>query len=250
MAEDIVPELYKKIKLEIDNRLKSDKKASSIQKKVDKGKATYADVQAYALRVGKISSKVLQDDLDDDDLPGGDLYYNIAQRTVGKTLEDNLTRVNKIGAPVQVSLNTAAGLGIGAMSAKMNKDRLHELVSDIADCAELDRAHELMGEPVINMTQAFADDLVKENADMQYSIGLKPTITRTAEAGCCEWCAGLEGTYEYPLSDEQQDVYQRHENCRCVVEYHAPNSNTVQNVHTRQYRTDAATIEARKNYGL
>lgn len=249
MADDVVPELYRKIKLQIDNALKSDKKASAIQKKVDKGTATHADTEAYALRVGKISSNALQKNLKADDLPDGELYYNIAQRTVGQTLKDNLDRVNKVGKPIQTSLNASAGIGLSSMGAKMNDDRLHELVSDISDCGELDKAQELMGEPVINMTQTFADDLIKENADMQFAVGLKPTITRTAEAGCCEWCANLEGTYEYPLPDDTE-VYQRHENCRCVVEYHPANSRSVQNTHTRQWRTDAATLEARKTFGL
>lgn len=250
MADDVAPKLYNQIKTEIDNALKSDKKAVAIQKRVAKGAATHADTEAYALRVGKISSNALLKNLDNADLPNGEMYYNIAQRTVGQTLKDNLDRVNKVGKSVQVSLNSAAGIGLSAMIGKMNNDRLHELVSDIANCEELDHARELMGEPVINMTQGFADDLIKENADMQYSVGLKPTITRTAESGCCEWCENLAGTYEYPLSDEQEEIYHRHENCRCVVEYHPAKSNSAQNVHTKQWHTDTATLNARKAYGL
>ena len=44
------------------------------------------------------------------------------------------------------------------------------------------------------------DEMLHENADMQHKAGLRPKIIRTAEPGCCEWCASLAGEYDYGTS--------------------------------------------------
>lgn len=49
--------------------------------------------------------------------------------------------------------------------------------------------------------------------------------------GCCEWCTRQSGRYEYP-DKVPADVYKRHDNCKCTVEY-VTNSRK-QNVHTKQ----------------
>jgi hypothetical protein len=76
------------------------------------------------------------------------------------------------------------------------------------------------------------DDMVKANMDFHHKLGLKPRITRKAAAGCCEWCDALEGEYEYP-DDVPDDVFRRHQRCRCTVEYE-PSSGRKQNVWTKQ----------------
>ena len=40
------------------------------------------------------------------------------------------------------------------------------------------------------------------------------SLTRKAEPGACPWCRGLAGDYGYPAPNE---VYRRHENCRCAT---------------------------------
>ncbi|MCD8206395.1 MAG: hypothetical protein LUD72_00500 [Bacteroidales bacterium] len=247
-------ELYDEIYSEIERKLKSDKTIQRIQRKVDKGTATHLETEEYAKRLGEITSKALQDHLTEDALPDGNLSYGIAKATVGKTLRDNFTRVNVVGKDVQLSMNIGAGIGLMAKGAVLNADRIEGLVSNMDNCHLLEDARELMGEPVINTTQSFADDLVKENADFHYEVGLSPQVVRTADAGCCEWCENLEGTYDYPVEDE--DVYHRHEYCKCVVTYH-PSTAKFQDVWTKkEYRDSAsmadrqAQIEARRNYGL
>ena len=42
-------------------------------------------------------------------------------------------------------------------------------------------------------------------------------LVRTAEAKCCDWCAALEGEYDYGSAPD--DIYRRHEFCRCTVTY-------------------------------
>jgi hypothetical protein len=72
-------------------------------------------------------------------------------------------------------------------------------------------------EPIVNNSEAFYDDFIKENAKFRSKAGMKTTLTRIAEAKCCEWCAALAGTYEY--GNAPDDIYRRHEFCRCTVTY-------------------------------
>ena len=77
-------------------------------------------------------------------------------------------------------------------------------------------------------------DALKENAEFQYGAGLSPVIRRTANGGCCDWCAKLAGTYPYAdVRDIGNDVYRRHRSCRCCIVYD-PGEGKVQDVHTKQ----------------
>ena len=108
-----------------------------------------------------------------------------------------------------------------------------EKVSSYENYAE---AEWLTQEPVVNFTQSVVDDAIRENVAVQAEAGLSPTVTRIAEAGCCRWCADLEGEYAYPVD---RDVYRRHENCRCMVIYD-PGKGKLQNAHTKVLYAEAA----------
>lgn len=73
----------------------------------------------------------------------------------------------------------------------------------------------LLGQTVDNICQSFLDDWTRENARLSASAGLRATITREEVSKCCDWCHGLAGTYEY--GEEPDDVYRRHDNCKCAV---------------------------------
>ena len=59
------------------------------------------------------------------------------------------------------------------------------------------------------------DAFVEENVEIRSQAGLTETITREAIGGCCEWCSKLAGTYRY--GEEPKEIYQKHDNCTCVV---------------------------------
>ena len=64
------------------------------------------------------------------------------------------------------------------------------------------------------------DDSVHDNAGFQYVAGLDPTVTRTATAKCCKWCDQLSETYDYEkVRNKGNDVWKRHKNCHCIIDY-------------------------------
>ena len=98
-----------------------------------------------------------------------------------------------------------------------------------------------------NALRATADDMVKANAEFAASSGLTAKIVRSTSGKCCAWCSSIAGTYTY--GSEPKDVYRRHNNCDCTVEY--VTSKGSQNVHSKQWTraSEADKIRVRKTIG-
>lgn len=98
----------------------------------------------------------------------------------------------------------------------------------------------LLGDAITNFCMSAVDDSVKANADLHYNAGLLPKIVRTTDGKCCEWCNNLAGIYDYEkVRNTGNDVFRRHRNCGCVVEYRPDNSGKRQNVHTKKWYDDS-----------
>ena len=80
-----------------------------------------------------------------------------------------------------------------------------------------DLIQRFLGEPAKNLMHAMYDDYVEANVRFRSRSGMKTFIIRRQLRKCCDWCAGLAGIYE---SDKAPDgVYQRHDNCKCMVTF-------------------------------
>ena len=251
MAEiqDIVPELLKKLQDEFKERYDGSTLVKQLIGKIQGGSATYAEANEYAVEVGKLLADVFRENLSSEILPDGRMYYNIAQRILEPTLKNNYDLAADAAVQVQQSINTAAGIGIRAISPQMNEDRINGIINIVSGKENYDDIAYMLSEPVINFTQSAVDDTVRENVEFQGKSGLRPKVVRTVVGNCCEWCASLAGTYSYP--DVPHDVYRRHKYCRCTVTYN-PGSGKVQNVWSKKWRDPDETdkIQKRKQTGL
>ena len=245
MAKDVVPDLMKSIEKAFQIHTENDRTLSRVSKRIRDGTATQEDGHEYAVRIGKDSSRALRDVLTAENLPDGKLYYNIATRTVIPTLENNQTLINKAASEIQKSQDKKKKLTLNAVRPKFPVDRINGLIDKMTeDDIELEEALVWLGEPIINNSEAFFDDFIRENAEFRSKAGLKTTITRVAEANCCAWCAALEGSWEY--GSEPSEVYARHEFCRCSVTYRS--EKTSQNVWTKKtLESTPEEIEKRAN---
>lgn len=241
MAKDIVPELLEHLEKEFRAEYNLNGKIYDIKKAISDGTATYEDVNTYAVEVGKVLSKVFDDNIAADMLPDGRMYYNIAERILKPTLGKNYALVTDVAGQVQEALNKAAGIGIKNVKPAMNADRIYGLINKISTADDYNKVKWLTGEPIVNFTQSVVDDCVKTNAEFHAKSGLKPRIIRTNIGDCCEWCRALAGEYSYP--DVPDDIYRRHENCRCTVIY-TPKKGVYQDVWSKEIQSYA--VEARK----
>lgn len=233
---DIAPELWEKISSEFEAALKNDKEIAGLYEKIRSGRATYEEAQIFSQRVGKLSSIALTDNITAEVLPDGKMYYNIAERTVRPALERDYELISDISAEVQASLNEAAGIGMNPVIPEMNEDRVSGLIDKLTeDGKSFDDVRWLLDDPVENFCQSIVDDSVRENAEMHYASGLTPKIKRIMTGHkACEFCIERAGEHKYPLPDNR--IYQRHENCRCLVLYD-PGNGKYQDAHSKKYFT-------------
>ena len=161
------------------------------------------------------------------------MYFNIADRILGATLGNNHDLISKAAIQIQTSLNKAAGIGIKAAKVPLDKDRIKGLVDRISSEVDFDKAVWVLDKPVINYSQVIMDEAIRANAELHYKVGLSAKIVRTPSGGACEWCRDVSGTYSYP--DVPDDVYRRHDNCYCSVDYVTEDGRN-QNVHSKRWR--------------
>ena len=76
-------------------------------------------------------------------------------------------------------------------------------------------AIENAGSALENASSSTVTEYIQENVEYRASAGLKETIIREELSNCCKWCHDLAGEYEY--GTEPDDIYRRHDNCKCIV---------------------------------
>ena len=113
--DDIAPILLEEIQKKYQNGVRKNKILRDIQILIESGKITYEDAQKAAQEIGEILSGAYQDVFSVDVLPDGKMYYNIATRTVGTTMEQAYADVVGIAEDTQKALNQSAGLGLKAV---------------------------------------------------------------------------------------------------------------------------------------
>ena len=250
--EDIAPALIADITEEFRRLYDESEKIRALLKKVTEGTATYAQAQQYALEVSRLIGKAYEKHISSAVLPDGRMYYNIASRLIPSTLDENYRFVSNYAVEVQKKLNEIAGIGLRAKVARKDGDRIEGLVNLASSAERYDDVSGQLLTAVENFSQSVVDKTIEANADLHYKAGLSPKIIRKAERKCCKWCSTLAGEYDYPM-DMPDDVFRRHENCRCTVLYDpADGKNRLQDVHTKRLTTpgERDIIEERKRFGL
>lgn len=247
--EDVSPALLEQIQAYYNEHIKESGELYTLGIKIKTGQATYDDAYKYAEEVGKILSEAFANVLSPDVLPDGKLYFNIAKSLLEPTLGQNFELVTAYTRDVQQLLNSSAGLGIKAVTATPDQERLHNLFGRVCDNEEsFTTAQKVLEEPIINYTLHVVDQTQKANLDLHKKAGLQPVIKRTTSGKCCSWCSNLAGTYNYP-EDVPDDIYRRHRYCRCAVIYDPKDNRGVQDVndHSTWYK-DESTLKQRINY--
>lgn len=128
-------------------------------------------------------------------------------------------------------------------------DRTQGILNRASEAEKFSGVRWILGDGVItNYMQSFVDETMKRNAIFQSNAGVSPKIVRRSPGWCCEWCAKLEGTYMYP-DDVPDDVYRRHDNCNCIVEFY-PADGKKQDVWTKEWtKAEPDTLKERKRLG-
>ena len=244
MVEDIVPSLLKKIKSEFEGARLDSEVLKDLLSKLHHSKASYLDANQYAIEIGEKLSKILGDSLTNETLPDGKMYYNIAQRVLTDVLGRNYELVSDYAEQVQKNLNSEAKIGLAAQVPELNQDRIDGLVNRLASEESFDDIKWLIVDPIVIFSQSIVDDSIRKNAEFHHKVGLSPKIVRRVVGHPCKWCKSLEGSYNYP--EVPKDIYRRHGNCRCTVDYH-PGNGKKQNVHTKKWTDEKQKLVRKRS---
>jgi hypothetical protein len=227
MEKDIVPGLLELIEKEFDDKTyNSAALKKAIQALSDK-KATYQDVNEFAIEIGEILAQVLNTHITVETLPNGKIYFNIADRIMNSTMQKNYDLITGYAMDVQTELNNAAGLRLKGQKSKLNQSRIDGIVERLSTAEEFEEIKWILDEPIKNFSQSIVDDMVRTNAEFQAKAGLGPKIIRKPDRNPCDWCKSLVGEYDYnEVSDQGNDVFRRHDYCRCTVTFEPRRGNS------------------------
>ena len=227
--EDIVPSLLEKIEKDFRAKVDADNEISRLFTKFDDGKGTLHDVSLYARRLGDLLSMTLQENLTEDVLPDGKMYYNIADRILNPMMRQNFNLTMEQALTIQKLIDAKGGIGLEPISADFPESRVKQIIDSLTEDTEFEVIKARMGEPVANCSHSFADDFIKANALYREKAGMRTYLKRTLVGGACPYCVRLAGTFDY--NNAPDDIYKRHDSCRCTVTFYS--EKVRQNVHTK-----------------
>lgn len=246
---DIVPGLLETIQSQFDDRTYNSAKLKYALQALKNKKATFLDVNDFAIEVGEILADVLGSNISAEILPDGKMQFNIADRILNPTLKKNHELISGFAVDVQTLLNHDASLKLKGQVPEVNQDKIDGLINRVSSEDDFNNIKWILNEPIVNFSQSIVDDTIKANANFHSKAGLRPKITRRVSGKACEWCRNLAGTYDYISAPKE--IYQRHERCRCIVDYR-PGDGRRQDVWSKIW-TDPKKkekIEARKQLGI
>lgn len=244
---DIVPDLKNKIMNDFNSFVRSDQKLNDLQNRLNDGNVKYSMGYEFAERVGELASQALQNNLSAEVLPNGVMYLNISDRIIPELMKKVQQLVDGFCSKVTEAVNEASRIRIKSQPTEFNADKAHGLAKKVSDDV-FEKQKWVLDEPIVTNSLGVVDDHIRAQADFHSRSGLNPQISRVTAGKCCNWCRNLAGRYNYP-KDVPNDVFKRHENCRCVVEYW-PGDGKHQDVWSKLWKESPDDIERRKQIGL
>lgn len=242
MAEDIVPALIDEINRVFEREMMADKRIRRLGGLIRDGTTDFEIAHKYSQCVGEAMSKALKTVLTAEALPNETLYYNIADRTVTEALKRLHGLSTGAATTIQQSIDALDEINLIPIIPDFPAERAAGLVDKIAASETLEKARAWLGEAVVNNSESYVDDFIRENAAARSNAGLEVTITRITSGGCCKWCDTLGGTYEY--GSHPAEIFQRHEYCRCMVVY--KNGKTLQSAWSKRTWSSQDELKERR----
>lgn len=214
--EDIREIFYKEIL--------NDKEAQRLYKRISSGKGTYRTASELAVRIGRDLGKTLRRYFPADGEP---LDWDV-EDLIPKALGLDHRLVINACRDVQDTMNKDARIGMKYQEPKFNMSRAQGIVTELRDHHNFSDIEKSFLDQLENFSQNVVDDSIRDNASAMWRAGIRTLVVRQVDAKPCEWCADLAGSYDYnEVKDTGNDVWRRHENCRCTIDYITTRNSTV-----------------------
>lgn len=182
----------------------------ALLKSIDSGKANFRDTAQYSIRYSHQLGNILSENV-------LDIPPDVRETAAEELLKYGYDDMNTILAEVQKSLDEQAGIHIRPQKSDFPSERVqqfaHSLIDPTVEDSVIKRRARSGSETI---TKSFHDSFIKKNAQFRNDAGLKCYITREG-SNCCKWCSEVAGRYE--LGSQPSDIFRRHDNCDCTIDY-------------------------------
>lgn len=129
--EDIAPKLYEKIEKAFIGNVNRNLDIRTFKEKLRNGQAKPDDVSLYARSLGECASAALIENIKQEDLPDGKLYWNIAERTIKPLLEMVYTMVNDSASEIQNRIDEKNNIHLSPIRADFPEERIRALLNGL-----------------------------------------------------------------------------------------------------------------------
>lgn len=210
-----------------------------IAKAADKGKATYEMAQKYAVALGKILGKTINETgvLSDEQF---EYSVEYVARILRPALKKTYDLSSDAATMVQDSINKSHGINLKPIKPKVDNDRIDNMIKEIANRGYTED-EEKYRHQFENLNQSAVDRTMYDNGDFLEHTGVTVTYTRIAESGACKWCRSMAGTYS--THEAPDGFFARHTNCNCYIKVNSMVATGTVNAWTKAY--DRAVREGR-----
>jgi hypothetical protein len=189
--------------------LRSDPKMQKAIQRLDRGIGTYKDVNRMAVFIGRRIAE--------------EMGISFSEEALTNYLVAGHGLVAMSAEAAQTNLNNAAKIGLKPKLTKTPNAKIAKAVATVG-AAEPEAVTSICENVLPTLMLEMVDDIQRYNADFQQKSGLHPIIRRTWSGSYpshdtrhTDNCEQMAGEWEY--GDRPDDVFWRHEGCRCTVEY-------------------------------
>lgn len=206
---------YEDIEKEFKAAVDGDPKCQKLWKTIREGKGNYKTANKLAQQIGKDLGKTLVNHAPYEDINEWDLI-DLLPKSLG--LDHQM--VADACREVQENMNKKAGLGIKFQEPKFDMDRVTGLIKELEDHPVFTDIEKSFMDQLVNFSENVVDESIRDNAAIMAKSGIRTMVIRQAEFKACDWCQEVAGSYDYnEVKDKGNDVWRRHENCHCTIDY-------------------------------
>lgn len=207
---------YEDIKGPFLERIAANARAQELLAMINGGTGTYATASEYAAIIGDCLAQVLREYAPGEDVISEWDIENLIPQSLG--LDHSI--VAEACQTVQETLNADAGLGLRYIEPVFDRDRAYGIVTELLNNPEFVNIEDTFYDQLANFSQNVVDESIRSNAGAMARAGVQSRVIRVAEHGACKWCRAIAGNYDYnEVKNTGNDVWRRHENCRCTIDY-------------------------------
>lgn len=205
-------ENYKRLRAELDRRLRSDRRLSALAEKIEAGTADFADTAEYTQIVARHIGEVMSENIGEITDPVG---KELAARAL---LRDEYESINGVLGEVQAHIDEGLGIQLEPVKPAFPAERVAQAAHSLLDPTVTEQTIRRRARSTSeNITNSFHDDFIEENARFRSRAGLKVYVERRTSGKCCPWCTEVAG--RYLMSEQPEGLFRRHDNCDCVIIY-------------------------------